>query len=197
MGFGRRLWQALLKVRDPFGQIARANDERRLLGKRRHARERLKALEAAAACGEDVAAEVVIAEAEIDDVTALMPRGSTAHFLGSVVVCAWVAAGLAGWCADFGEGIGELWGTLDNSYLLEHSYAATRICQVGQWITASVVSGVVLGALWILLWHVQRGLQRRHAVVLLVGVDLTVFAVGIVLVFAQVQVSMVRLPVLS
>ena len=103
---------------------------------------------------------------------------------------------IIGWCADFRDGIGSLWGTLDNPYLLEHSYTATRICQIGKWITSSVVSGVVLAALWAPLWYVQRGLQRRHALALLFGVELAVFAAAGILVFAQVQVGMVRLPLL-
>lgn len=178
----------MLKVRDPFGEIARANDERRLLGRRRHARERLKALEAAAVRGQDVAAEIVTTEAEIEDLTAQLPRGHIRDFVCSAALCVLIAVMLVRQGADFRDTIAKTRRTLDDPYLLKHSYAATHICQVGQRITSSVVSGVVLAALWVLLWHVQRGLQRRHARILLGAADLAVFATCIVLMLARVQV---------
>ena len=188
MAFGGRLWQALLKARDPFGEIARENDGRRLLGRRRHARERLEALQAAAARGEDVTADIVTMEAEIEDLTAQLPRGHIRDFVCSAALCVVIAVMLVGQGADFRDAIAKTRRTLDDPYLLEHGYAATRICQVGQWITSSLVSGVVLAALWVLLWHVQRRLQRRHARILLGAADLAVFATCIVLMLARTQV---------
>ncbi len=190
MGFAGRVWHALLKERDLLGEVARERDERGQLRARRHARASLGALEAAAGRGEEVADEVVIAEAEVEDLTALLPRGNNKYFLGSVWFCIAMAVMHISGGIQFRHVVARAWGTLDNPYLLEHSYTATRICLVGQRLRSPVRSGVVLAAFLGLLWYVQHGLQRRHARVLLCVAMAAVFAAAMVLSHARLKLIM-------
>ncbi len=190
MGFAGRLKRVLLRWIDPFGEYPRRKEERRLLGDRRRAAQRLKALYVAADRGEDVAAEIVVAEAEVEDLTARLPRGSTDAFVVTALMSAWMALFLNGIGEVFRDAVRTGWGSLDNPHHLEYMYLTSRLCIVGQWFASPVVCVTIFAATLSMLWCVQRRLQRRHARLILGAATLAIFAATMTVVFAQMQLIM-------
>lgn len=156
------IWRFLVKARDPFGEDARRRDERRLLGTLNAARQREKALEAAAG-GEEVTERLANTRAEIAELTARLPRGDTTAFSVFLVVYVLTIFIVSEVYGALREAILEMWGTLDNPFLLEFRYSTSRLAKAGLFLASSVWTGVALAVLLGILWRVQRKLQRRHA----------------------------------
>lgn len=192
--FAKRVWQFLSTPRWPFCRSAATREEHRLLWDLRVARCSEKSLEAAAARGEEVGDKLADVKARIADLAVRLPRGHTNAFCTFIVV--YISSFFFLWTmyGETRDTIREMWGTLDNPYLLEYRYHTSRIAKAGFFLASSVWTGMGLLVPPVAMWFAQRKLERRHALAL------AAVAAGLVLattlVFFIALFSMFLLPLL-
>ncbi len=162
----RTLWISLSKLRGPFGRSAAHREECRLLGDLRVARCSAVSLEGALARGEQVGGKLADVKARIADLEARLPRGHTSAFCAFIVIYVLSITLLMAMYGGLRVSIQEIWGTLDNAYLLEFRYYASRLAKAGFFLRSSMWTGMGLLILPVAAWFAQRRLERRHATAL-------------------------------
>ena len=188
----RSIWRFLSTPRGLFRRSAASREERRLLSDLRVARSRERVLAAARASGERVEDQLTEVRARVADIAARLPRGHTAAFCAFAGICVLSAAFLRAMCGGLRAEVLEMWGTLDNPYLLDLRYCTSRLAKAGFFLTSSVWAGLGLLIVPVAVWFVQRRLERRHARALAAAAAWLVLAT--VIVFSFAVFSMLFLP---
>jgi hypothetical protein len=188
------LWRFISKPRGLLGPSAADREERRLLSDLRVARCSERSLGAAAAHGEQVVDELADVKARIADLAGRLPRGHTSAFCAFLVIYILSAMALVGAYGELRALILEMWGTLDNSYLLEYRYYASRLAKAGFFLRSSIWTGIGLLVPPVAMWFAQRKLERRHAHALNTVAAWLVLATT--LVFAAALLRMLSRPLL-
>lgn len=163
----------------------------------KQARFREKTLISAIANGESVQEELEKTRAQISDLLNRVPRGDNSSFCILCLWCILTIMFLVMIYHEFSGLIETIWGPPEHWpekwYLQEYRSVSAQIWPVGQFITSSIWSAVVVVLLLALLWYTQRRLQRRYARALnIIVAVLETFAV-LTLVHAAIHLGMLPL----